>query len=179
MLNGSNEQLETPTSDVVRESVPDDDVVLPVICFLNVNCEFDKLTSEILVLDRFEYNEDFWVFLIDGIPKVKDVVVSEVGKSLIQTPATVVPTPTHTIDRPSAETELILLYVSVDNPATWYLIIVSLLIPIKLFPGEVIVLIPPLLAVMIILSFILKFVGVFFSKNVLKNLGRNLQRRKS
>jgi hypothetical protein len=58
-LNGSNEQLETPTSDVVRESVPDDDVDLPVICFLNVNCEFDKLTSEIFVLDRFEYNEDF------------------------------------------------------------------------------------------------------------------------
>ena len=68
-----------------------------------------------------------------------------------QTPVTVV-TPTRFIVNPVGDTAETLLYVSVINPGLWYLIIVSVLIPVNTFPGHAAVAFPEASKEIVILS---------------------------
>ena len=96
-----------------------------------------------------------------GTPNAKVVVVSVVGTAPLHTPA-ILATGATVIESPSVATLVTLLNLSVASSGNWYLIIVSVFIPVKLLPAHVATPVTPIFN----LSTILKPVGTLLCRTV-------------
>ena len=92
-------------------------------------------------------------------PNANVVVTRLVGNAPLQIPLTV-GTAANVIDNPSDATSVTLLNLSTASSGNWYLIIVSVFIPVKLLPAHVATPVTPIFN----LSTILKPVGTLLCK---------------
>ena len=133
----------------------------PVIFAPTVRLAVDKSISDTFLLPNSAYNPLFSFKFILGTPNAKVVVVSVEGTAPLHTPVTLLTAP-RDIESPSVDTLVTLLNLSTNSSGNWYLIIVSVFIPVKLLPGHVAIPVTPIFN----LSTILNPVGTFLCRTV-------------